>query len=53
MLDKDYVEVVLKYPMKMERKLLTQIMEYSDFVVVQERYSWYSGRKDIQSEWLT
>lgn len=49
MLNTRYVEVVLKFPMRMERKLLTQIMEYSEYVSTQERYS---GGNEMKPEWL-
>ena len=46
----NYLQVVLRCPVKMERKLLEQIQAYSDWVELQEKMQ---GTLTLKPEWLT
>jgi hypothetical protein len=48
--DKNYVEVVLKCPVKMEEKLIEQILQYNEWVELQEKMQ---GTMVLKPEWLT
>lgn len=49
-LDKQWVEVVLKCPVEMEEKLIQQILQYNEWVEVQEKMQ---GTLVLKPEWLT
>ena len=48
-LDRHYVEVVLKCPVKMEEKLIEQILQYNEWVELQEKMQ---GTMVLKPEWL-
>jgi hypothetical protein len=48
--DRNYVEVVLKCPVKMEEKLIEQILQYNEWVELQEKMQ---GTMVLKPEWLT
>ena len=47
--DKNYMEVVLKCPVAMEEKLLEQILQYNEWVELQEKMQ---GTMLLKPEWL-
>lgn len=47
--DKHYMEVVLKCPVKMEDKLLEQILQYNEWIETQERMA---QGYHLKPEWL-
>lgn len=47
--DKHYMEVVLKCPVKMEDKLLEQILQYNEWIETQEKMA--QGYQ-LKPEWL-
>lgn len=48
-LDRHYVEVVLKCPVQMEEKLIEQILQYNEWVELQEKMQ---GTLVLKPEWL-
>lgn len=48
--DRHYVEVVLKCPVQMEEKLIEQILQYNEWVELQEKMQ---GTMVLKPEWLT
>jgi hypothetical protein len=47
--DKHYMEVVLKCPVQMEEKLVEQILQYNEWVELQEKMQ---GTMVLKPEWL-
>lgn len=47
--DRHYVEVVLKCPVQMEEKLIEQILQYNEWVELQEKMQ---GTLVLKPEWL-
>lgn len=48
-LDRHYIEVVLKCPVEVEEKLLQQILQYNEWVELQEKMQ---GTMVLKPEWL-